>query len=210
MDARSIAEVPEHQLVELLFEHSHLVHLAVPPETPEPVTRRFRIMPSHLDLPAGAFGDVDALLISANDASCARAVESTRIKVTTATFRTGEPNKLQELRKACYQVNAAATTGFSRVWLQIIVVMDARQVTAGQFHLVPGVFEMHDLVRANIPLDGLHPAVGVNVMHLVQPVDRPVTESGQFGGAVMRGPEPQVQSSTLTRAIDRLFGLRAA
>ena len=205
MDAPSIAEVPEHELVTLLFAHPGLVDLAVPPETPEPVARRFRVTPSQLNLPKAAFGDIDALLISANDASCASAVEYKRIKVTTRTFHTGQPNKLQELHKACYQVNAAASVGFNRVWLQVIVVIDAREVTGGRFQLIPGIFEIFDLIRDNITFDELHPAVGVHVMHLGQPVDRPVTESGQFGGTVMRRSEPQMQSKTLTKSIEALF-----
>ncbi len=112
---------------------------------------------------------------------------------------------LRELIKAANQANAVARAGLNCVWIQVIAVTDAREITGGQFQLVPGVFEVRDQIRATIPFDCLHPAVGVHVMHLVQPVDRPVTETGQLGGDMMRKPEPQAQPASLTAAIARLF-----
>src|SRR5437016_540689 len=205
MDAPSIADVPEHDLVEVVFTNPLFEQVAVPPQTRGPISYRLRVTPKQLDLPPNAFGDVDALVLTANDPSSARASEYKRVKVSTKTFTTGRPNKLQELRKAAEQANELAEAGFSRVWMQVIVVTDAREVTGGQFQLVPRVFEIRDLVRANIPFGELHPSVGVHVMHLVQPVDRPVTDAGQFGGDVMRTVQPQTQPEALTRAIAKLF-----
>jgi hypothetical protein len=205
MDAPSIASVPEHELVEMLFGHTFLRDLAVPPATPPPVSHRLRVTPQQLGLAERAFGDIDSLVLSRNDASSARAVEYKRIKVTTQTFVTGRPNKLQELQKAGDQVNAVARAGLSRVWLQVIVVTDAREVTGGQHHLVPGVFQIRELVKSTIPFDQLHPAVGVHVTHLAQAADRPVTDAAQFGGDIVRSPTPQVQPGALTAAIQGLF-----
>jgi len=205
MDAPSIADVPEYDLVELVFEIPWFDQLAIPPQTSGPISHRLRVTPQQLGLPLSAFGDIDALVLAANDPSSARASEYKRVKVTTKTFKTGRPNKLQELRKAAEQANEIAEAGLSRVWMQVIVATDAREVTGGQFHLVPGVFEVRDLVRASIPFNDLHPAVGVHVMHLAQPVDRPVTDAGQFGGDVIRTVQPQTQPETLTKAIAKLF-----
>jgi hypothetical protein len=205
VDAPSIADVPEHDLVELVFRDRMFEGLAVPPQTRRPISHRLRVKPKQLNLPDSAFGDIDALVLQMNDASSARASEYKRVKVTTKTFTTGRPNKLQELEKAAEQANEIAKVGVSRAWLQVIVVMDAREVTRGQWQLVPKLFELRDLVRAYIPFARLHSAVGVHVMYLAQPVDRPVTEAGQFGGEVMRQSQPQAQPKALTDAIARLF-----
>ena len=205
MDAPSIADVPEHNLVDLVFKDPMFEGLAVPPQTRRPISYRLRVKPRQLNLPDTAFGDIDALVLQMLDASSARASEYKRVKVTTKTFTTGRPNRLQELEHAAEQANELAEAGLSWVWLQVIVVMDARDVTRGQWQLVPKVFEMRDLVRANIPFARLHSAVGVHVMYLGQLVDRPVTEAGQFGGEVMRQSQPQVQPQTLTDAIVKLF-----
>lgn len=206
MGVPSIVDVPETELVALLYSEPFLFsNLAIPPQTPGPIEYRLRLAPADLGLPANAFGDLDSLIVARGDFANARGTEFKRVKVSTSTFFTGQPNKLQELQKAAVQANVLARLGLSRVWIQVIAVTDAREVTGGRHVLVPGVFEVRDKIRESIPFHELHPAVGVHVMHLVQPVDRPVPESGQLGGDVMRHATPQLQPQRLTEAIRQLF-----
>ena len=68
MDAPSIAAVPEHELVELVFKDPVFEGLALPPQTRKPISHRLRVKPMQLGLPDDAFGDIDALVLQMHDA----------------------------------------------------------------------------------------------------------------------------------------------
>ena len=97
--------------------------------------------------------------------------------------------------------DALARVGFARVWIQVLIVVDAREVTGGRFNATPGVFELRDQVRAALPLAKLHRSVGVNVMHFVQPVDRSVRCQARSRGGPIREPKLQEQPLALSAAI---------
>ncbi len=137
MNAKSVAEVPENDLVDLLYGDLRLFgNIAIPPFLEWPVDYRLRVTPGRLGIDKSSFGDVDSLVISCGDAGNACAVEFKRVKVTPGTFITGRPNKLPELSKAVDQANVLAAVGFSMVWITVLVVADLREFTGGQFRTV--------------------------------------------------------------------------
>lgn len=207
--APSIVDVPEEKLVEFLHEPmSPWRQIAIPPLTEWPVTVRLRVRPAKLGLPPGAFGDIDALVVSKGDAAAARGVQYKRVKVSPSTFRTGQPNKLQELRKAAEQTNALVRLGLAHVWLVVIVVTDAREHSGGRY-LVATPREVLDRVYEELPLKSLNENAGLVVAEIVQSVDRPFEDTGGGGGHMVRPARLQAQPGSLTASINDLFAQAA-
>lgn len=202
MEAWSIADVPEHSLVDLLFDHLHqFERLAIPPLTPWPCHVRKRVLPRDLGLPASAFGDVDALLVPHDDISQCRAVEFKRIRITSKTFQAGVPNKLGELTRALTQANELSRVGFACVWLQVLVVTDSRGLNPGRLVFQGPTGRMIEMVRERLDLNTLAPNVGVCILELTQPTDRPVFETGMMGGSMLRTPAQAHQPRDLTERV---------
>lgn len=206
MNAESIATIAEAQLLDLIYSDVEFFSaITVPPLTPGPVEYRLRVQPAAVGLPNTAFGDVDSLLLSQSDAASARAIQFKRVKITADTFHTGQPNKLPELDKVVRQANALVNAGFAIVWVAVIVVVDARQATGGQFQLVSGLGSLVDLIKQSVPMCQLDPSAGAYLLEVIQPVDKPFNESGMFGGQVLRAAKQRPQPAALTAAIARLF-----
>lgn len=212
MQSESIADKPEPELLELIFNDYFLSRsLGVPPLTSGQSRHRLGVKPQDLQLASPAFGDLDALLLVDNDASTPRAIQFKRVKVSASTFATGLPNGLQGLAEGVEQANVLATVGFAIVWLSIIVVVDAREVARRTDHWVLEVYPLVDLVKATLPLGALNPVIGVSVLDLVQTVDLPVTESSFHGGSMLRAATVRDQPASLTNAVARYFAaVRAA
>jgi len=180
----------------------------MPPATELPLAERLQVVPAQIGLPRQAFGDIDALVLSKGNAAAARAIQYKRVKITASTFMTREPNKLHELTKAVQQANALLMVGLAYVWVQIIVVTDARAHSGGSY-LVSAPQDLIDRVQAALPLSALDDRVGVVITEIVQSVDRPVEETGGFGGKILRLAQPQKQPEAITEAIAKLFAQAA-
>jgi hypothetical protein len=172
------------------------------------MVERLQVAPGQIGLPAKAFGDIDALVLSKGEAAAARAIQYKRVKITASTFLTRQPNKLQELAKAVHQTNALALVGLAYVWLQVIVVTDAREHAAGSY-LVAAPQDLISRVHSALPMSELDERAGVVVTEIVQSIDRPVHETGGFGGKIVRLAQPQKQPESLTQAIAALFAQAA-
>jgi hypothetical protein len=206
VNAESVAEIPEARLLDLIYSDVGFYSaITVPPQTRGPIKYRLRVQPADVGLAKTAFGDVDSLLLSQSDASSARAVQFKRIKITAETFHTGQPNRLRELAKVVHQANALVKVGFSFVWVAVIVVVDARQATGGQLRLVSGLGALVDLIKQSVPMSQLDPSAGAYLLEAVQPVDKPFSDSGMFGGQMLRDATQRLQPAALTTAIARLF-----
>jgi hypothetical protein len=209
LNAPSVADIPEDELVAFLWDWAGpWRRIAMPPATESPMVERLQVTPSQIGLSTEAFGDIDALVLSKGDAAGARAIQYKRVKITASTFLTREPNKLQELAKAVHQTNALATVGLAYVWLQIIVVTDAR-AHAGGSYLVSAPQDLIDRVHSALPLSELDERAGVVITEIVQSIDRPVHETGGFGGKIVRLAQFQEQPESLTEAIAALFAQAA-
>jgi len=201
----SVVDIAEHELVAFLHgPMSPWRHIAIPPLTEWPIKVRLQVTPSQLGLPPDVFGDIDALVLSKGDTGTARAVQYKRVKIAASTFFTGEPNKLRDLRKAVHQANALAEVGLAYVWLEVIVVTDAREHAGGRY-LVSTPQGLLDRVYEALPIGALHAAAGVVVTEIVQSVDRSIQETGGGGGHMVRPAQLQDQPPSLTAAIAALF-----
>lgn len=202
MDARSIAEVPEHELVPLILRHDPLRRMVLAATGAHfGSVVHFRVPSSELCSDASAIGDVDALIYQSMTPEFAAAYEFKRVKVARQTFRTGRPNKLSALSKAVHQANALERIGFSRVALVVLLVTDGRERVEFNFAFRGATPELLRTVDTAIDLSDLHPDVGVFRMEVVQWTDRDITLSGGISGKSFRMPRIRSQSSQLTGRI---------
>lgn len=165
---------------------------------------RLCVTPQALGLVSKAFGDADAILIETGHPDRSSAVEFKRVKISPSSFKTGELNKLKELRKAVRQANALHSAGFAHVWLTVIIVADVRPITNGTgFSFAPQ--EMVQRVINAIPPSKLANEVGVTVCQIAQVSDQPANFCGTAGGEIMRSATERAQSNRLTAAVAQLF-----
>jgi hypothetical protein len=208
MIAPSVVDIEEDKLVELLYQQfGPWRHMAIPPLTSGPIAVRLRVRPEQLGLDRRAFGDIDALLLERDDCSHPRAIQYKRVKVTGATFATGLVNKLHEVKKAIAQTNAIVDAGFAYVWLEIMVVTDARLLAGGRYIYLSAPMDIMDKVISAIPMSDLRPQAGVVITEIAQSIDRPVTETGSYGGRMLRAAVLQPQPASLTASIAEFFSL---
>jgi hypothetical protein len=208
MDAPSIADVPEHELVPLLLRHSALsqmVFAVTGSQIPSEV--HFRVPFSALG--STEQGDVDALVFQSDSPELAAAYEFKRVKIAAHTFDTGTPNKLSAVSKAVQQANALERIGFSRIALVILVVTDGRERVQFNFAFRGATSDLLRTVDNAIDLSRLHPDIGVFRMEVMQPVDRHVAESGGISGKAYQRPKMRTQGPELTDRI-RQFAAREA
>lgn len=209
MDAPSIVDVPEHDLVPLLLNHnvlSQMVFAATGSQIPSEVHLR---VPFPALLNSDEQGDVDALVHQYGTPELAAAYEFKRVKIAPHTFDTGAPNKLSAISKAVQQANALERIGFSRVALVILVVTDGRQRVDFNFAFRGATPDLLRTVDNAIDVSRLHVDIGVFRLEVVQPVDRHVSESGGISGKAYRLPKVRGQPAELTDRI-RQYASRKA
>jgi hypothetical protein len=214
LQTESILKAPEHTLLQLLYGELRLMksieaerlptHVALPPKTPWPCKVYLGVKPSDLELKHEFFGDADSVLVPITEPTATTAIEFKRIRITNATFDTGMPGGLQELKKAVRQGNALAQAGFAYVWVTVLVVTDSPERRTPEKKYVPPPGAVMRAVESSIPVDCLNPVVGLYITEITQPVDRPVLEEGVFGGNLIRPARRQQQPDHLTAAIQRL------
>jgi hypothetical protein len=124
----NVTEVPEDELVRWLFHECPVreqIFEALELSRPSCVHRK--VSQNDLSLDYGP-GDVDLLLVPWNNAAEATAIECKRVKYQAKAVSTGikSPNKLRDLRHGAQQANLLVLAGFHRVFLLVLIEVDAR------------------------------------------------------------------------------------
>src|SRR5262249_52221908 len=132
MDAPSATKIHEADLVRWLVCESPAGRMLLEQlGIEDQASGLFEIPTERLCSGASAPGDVDLLLIPAKDTQQCIAFECKRITIPPAAFHTGLPGKLRGLERGVRQANALARIGFSRVFLMVVMVTDAREQAGG-------------------------------------------------------------------------------
>jgi hypothetical protein len=203
MDARSVADVPEHELVELLVNDHLLRSMILSATGSNSATRmHLRVPSSELAPDRNELGDVDLLVYDETTPHLAAAYEFKRVKVTRDAFYTGSPNKLAQISKAIQQANALERMGFNRVALAIVVVTDGRERVEFNFAFRGASHALLRTVDSAIDLSGLHADVGACRFEVVQPIDRDFTLSGGISAKALRIPRARGQRPELSERIE--------
>lgn len=178
---RSIAEIPEQELVSTLMSCS----------LSRADLTRIRDFPDEFDyftevpineLPGNPVGDIDILLVP-SDTSRSVAIEVKRVKIGHDSYDTGQVNKLTGLNKGVQQANRLAKLGFNLAYLYVFVVVDSRSRNIGKY----GYEGMIDTQREAID-DAVSPArlterVGMLKFDFTQPNDeQPLGIGSTYGG----------------------------
>ena len=95
-------------------------------------------------------------------------------------FATGNPNKLNKLRKLPHQANPLAHSGFSQVYCFVLVEVDSRENNAGAFSYLGLTSDLRNKIDAALPLAQLDARVGLIHFEFVQPIDDRPLGSGTF------------------------------
>lgn len=211
MEARSVSEIPEGELVEALCGDSMLRRWLCGPFLTGGHDRIFLRVPfTELAAAEPRGGDVDAILLPAGDPGSAVAYQIKRVKVSASTFNTVMPGKLGDIGKAVQQANATLSLGFSVVVLSVVVVTDGR--SRGEFNFAfrgPTGAIIAQINRA-LDLSDLHEDIGVARIEIVQPVNTDFSLAGGVGGGFVRPPAVREQNPSLSNALRRYASAHAS
>lgn len=210
MQARSIAEIPEPELVQVLSGHPMLRPWLFDPFLTGPSDRIFLRVP-FVELAETSYrdGDVDAILLPRGEAGSAVAYQIKRVKVSDTTFQTLMPGKLGGFPKAVQQANATVGLGFSRVVLSVLIVTDGRCRREFNFAFRGPTGKIIGQVNQALDLTDLHRDIGVARIEITQPVDEDFTLAGSIGGVYLREPALRKQNPSLTSALERFPSAKA-
>lgn len=214
MQSRSVTDIPEAELCRWLFSD---------PTVSTPLCRELEIAPSSLvafSVPTTCImpnaegpGDIDVLLSTSPHHELALAIEVKRVKVDAASFHTGMPGKLQDLRRGVRQANLLGMLQVSRAMLLVVVVTDGRERHGLNFAFRgPEVPELRKAIDEFPSREKLTPNVGLAFVELTQPVDKAIADAGGIGIRMGRQPEVVVQPDAVTAAVRAYFeavGLKA-
>lgn len=205
MDAPSATELNESSLFRWLIAESAARHI-LPEEfrLVDGSSILFEVPTRDLSPGADYPGDVDILIIPPGAPAQSVAFECKRIKVTSGSFQTGLPGKLAALKRGVHQVNALLQLGFSRTYLLIAIVTDAREQPGGYWWSGPTP-ELIKMIDGFPGRDRLDQRAGLSFVEITQPVDREIQMSGHIGVRVEHEPALLQQSSTLTEAIEAVL-----
>ncbi len=210
MDARSIADVPEHEIVELLLEEEPLRGMILSAAGAHRASHiHFRVPSAELTSDRRKDGDVDLLVYGDAGPQSAAAYEFKRVKIARHTFKTGTPNKLSAISKAVHQANALEQIGFSAIVLAVLLITDGRERLEFNFAFRGASHDLLRTVDSAIDLSDLHPDVGVCRFEIMQPINRDFTMSGGIMVKAFRIPNIRTQPQELTSRIE-LYASRAA
>jgi len=148
---------------------------------------------------AGWPGDVDLLLCSPDHPDLAMAVEAKPLTVRPEDFADGGVRRLQGLLKGAGQANGLVTMGFNRVYLLLLLTVDASQQRSGNF-FAPSNEHFRALASAVNQLV-IDPRVGVACAITVQATARSVYGTGACGVWTLRPATPRDQPPELTARV---------
>ena len=193
---RSIADIPEAELIQELMQNPHWRSSVLNIQGfPSDAKAFLEISLSGL---FSLEGDIDILLVSTARPNEAIAVQAKRIKVTESSFRTEQPNKLKELEKLWHQTNALVAAGFSQIYCVVLIVVDSRANNDGVYKF-DGLSKTLDAkIRNAISTACLHENAGLVTMEFVQPVDDRPLGIGTFHLHLVRQAQINPQAAEVT------------
>jgi hypothetical protein len=202
---RSIAEIPEDQLVDRiladpLWRSDFFVFVGMPPGMMS------RQCVSLETAPGKPKGDIDVLFCAPNLPEQAVAYQVKRVKFGISQLRHGTPSKLEEFNKLAQQVNLLAQKiGFWQVYADVVVVVDAREQNAGNVTYQGLSSKMRSVISSVISTQPLDERVGLGVLEFTQPMDYAPLTRGTHGLHVRRFSKPATQSEELTKWVADVF-----
>lgn len=205
----SITDLTERELQEYLFSclpvrHLFYGELDLPRGDPLLRLKTDEYFPGR-----GGPGDVDVLVADPNAPEWAVGMECKKVKVKPESFETKQITGLNRASKAVQQTRKLVRLGFSRCYALFFVAIDGRQRARFNFAhrgLTGGLLRRFDaVVRADL----FPNEVGVVVLEITQPVEKPLTYAGAAGCRVLRQARPQEQSFGTTAAVRRALAHRA-
>lgn len=150
-------------------------------------------------------GDIDVLIANPQCPETSLAIEVKRVKIQAATFHTGTPGKLQDLKRGVHQANLLAELGFHRTFLVVAVVVDGRERDYLNFASRGPTSQLAQAIDDFPSRAKLAARVGLAFVEIVQPVDKPITDAGSIGVRVVRHSVAIQQPLSVTAAIARLL-----
>lgn len=204
---RSLAEIPEGELVQFLLADSHwrqrIVGLhGIPDEA--------RHYPEVQLASLGKKGDIDILLVAPGHAEFATAIQVKRVKVSSMTFASGKPNRLDALKELKRQTNLLVDLGFAQVFCFVIVVVDSR-IQNGCAYRFDGLTPvLRRIIENSLSTEGLAKRVGLVHFEIDQPMDDAPLSTGTFFAKALRMPEIAVQPQPLTTWVTQIVEQRNA
>jgi hypothetical protein len=206
----SIAEIPEDELVERLLSDPLWPHEMFKLHgLPREGQFKQRVL---LNTAPGEFKtDADVILCDPHSPHEAVAYEIKRIKFGVSALRPGgKPNKLHEFQKAVQQANRLAKIGFWKVYLYVIVVVDAREQNAGKITYQGLSSQLKSMVASVISLEKLQSRIGFGQLDFTQPMDYAPFTVGTHGLNLHRLASPANQPAELTKWVAGLFSAPAS
>jgi hypothetical protein len=198
MNERSIAEIDEANLVEILCRarRERIIQLKGIPENVG-VFRCVQLAGVPGDITEG---DVDILLCSPKSPELATAIEVKRVKVGSKAIRTEKPNKLRDLKKGVEQANKLAKVGFWQVYLYVFILVDSREQNLGKLSYAGAPSEIKSAIDRAIEEEArnLSDRVGLYKCEFTQPMDYPPLGLGAFGCYLLKHAERTDQTAELT------------
>lgn len=157
--------------------------------------------------PGNFRGDVDVLLCPRSQPELATAISVKRIKFGASAVRSGQPNKLGELKKAAEQANRLADVGFHLVYSFVFVAIDTREQNVGEEQITfAGLpVELKQFVHNAVTVHGLNPRIGLYRTEYVQPIDDEPLSTGSFYGFLVRNAQPVQQANSLTEWVSQVM-----
>lgn len=202
----SVTEVPEDVLVEWVFGASPCVGMVLETLGIADTSLIFhQVTKTTLSLEDGP-GDVDVLAIPRGDPARATAIECKRVKYQSSAVSSGTttPNKLGDLEHGAKQANLLWRARFHRVFLMILIEVDARGQSTANF-LTRGLSGAQaEFVHSRLDRTRLMPDIGVLCLEIAQPSSRSIDMAGGVGISFSKPATAQPQSPTLTHILSRL------
>jgi hypothetical protein len=203
----SIADIPESKFVErLLSDPVWAMGMFELYGNPQGALKKVRV-----PLPKGFHGDADIILFSPEHPDQAVAIEVKRIKFGISALRPGgKPNKLHEYEKAIEQANRLYKVGFWKVYLYVIIVVDAREQNASKLNSEKLVFDglsmrLRNLVASVVNTNGLNANVGLCELNFTQTMDCEPFVVGTQGLHLIRRSTEQTQAQEFTKWVSEVF-----
>lgn len=208
VSTQSATEWPEEQLVTWLFSRPR-VRAMICEELglPEQACYRTEVRAPFVQDSNRKPGDIDLLLVGPEQPQAAVAVETKRVKVRPGRDGVQVINKLPDFIKGMRQASGLLNLGFSRAYMAMLAVVDARDETDSGF-MFRGMQPAGMRYVVETPdWDLLRSEVGMLYVEVVQPVNRSIDEAAIIRLAILRAAQPQEQSVETTSGIIRFFGL---
>ena len=186
--ALSVSAYGEHDLVDKILDDVFLSQMLFDGLGIDCVTWSKRRAPfSDFESGSGIRGDVDILLVPRQCFGRAIAFEVKRVKVSPGSLARDQVYKLEEIAKGVLQTEKLVQLGFSRVYLLVFVVVDARAVQSLGSPWLSGVTRtMQEDINRAMQIDTMPANAGLIQLELVQVVDKDICDAGAAGTIVRK------------------------